>query len=307
MENLSHAKNRIQPANSSRMVTALFRLIFTALLSLFSLTCFAADTGNLVACNLDLKELIVPKFKTKFEKKDVFGALVENNNGVYSVKMYLCAGRDAGEVGCHRIPAGWVHLDTVRNKAFDVTYDDENNSNSLDLDAHKYKQYMDKCITGNYRDKEAADEIITTNLPFRLDGLLDCYSADVTANECVAHYHQYPINWIDTDLRALFDSSVESFFALPSIFKFRIFLAAGAQKNVLYVFDGSKLISKRLIGQSDDKSNLSFDINKEYLVTTYLRVGEKITRESKIKEVLHQKLNANGEFVTCPNSNPTCK
>ncbi|MFC5474139.1 hypothetical protein [Paraherbaspirillum soli] len=275
----------------------MMRLILFFLMAFLSVVGHAAENNDLSACQADLKNLIVPNFKTVMNKNDISLDLAENDNGVYKVRLFVGADNPNKQVSI-----GWVVLDTNKYTAYDITRDDEH-PDKLNVDASKYKSFVGKCLN----DKNSSKKIVNTSLPFVFDKYYRCATGEGKTDDC-NRYHAYPSNTIEHDIRSQIDSSIDTVFLLPSIFDFRIFLAGRAETDVnvyyLYVFRGNKLISKELVGKMDGVSIITFDISKDYLVTTYERKG---TILSKIKNVAHLKLDGSGKFITCPNSNPTCK
>jgi hypothetical protein len=110
------------------------------------------------------------------------------------------------------------------------------------------------------------------------------------------------------DLRRQIDASIDTVFFLPAMHDLKIVLAGRTETDVnvyeLYVFKGSQLVSQQEVGKMDGASIVTFDISKNYLITTYERKG---IVQSKISKVIHLKLDDSGKFITCPHANPTCK
>jgi hypothetical protein len=279
------------------------RLFFLAVSSLLSVTCCAADPGNLVACKNDLRELVLQDFKTPADKSTLYAALTEKKNDIYTVQIYHNAGSaksHAGEDPPHRATFGWIALHTKTYTAVDISGEQPV---SVKLDLAKYKNYVDKCIEHDYRRRVGADAVTTTSLPFRLDSLADCYDADEGAAECLQRFHEYPAVWLDPSRRSQLPAALQTIFILPPLGDLTVYLGIGDVEEVLYVFKDGKLLSQQTVGVFHGGTIVTFDINKEYLITTYERAG---SIDSKINKVEHAKLLASGKFMACSKANPSC-
>jgi|GEM_PF-4666604 len=279
------------------------RLLFV-LLQFILISHAAAENGNLMSCEDDIRHMLIqalqpphhvePDTYTSFDQKA--------KDGVYTFKLYMPAKPGVSE---RDMTEGWIQLDSVHNSAYDITFDDENPV-KLAIDPQRITNYVAKCLTRKYPPKQAGDAIVTTRMPVRLDGIYDCHHSDLESKQCMEHYHEYAIDWVDADIRKCFNASVDTFFLLPSLGDLKIILGLGDHESALYIFKDSTLLTKEVVGNYTDTSDLRFDINKDYLVTTYLRTGKNITRETKISKVAHEKLGLDGKFLECPKANPAC-
>jgi hypothetical protein len=261
----------------------------------------AAENGNIMACGDDLRNMLLHALPTDRVDPNLYATVEEKHDAVYWVRLHYVVKSGTAPVG---MTMGWFHLDTTQNAVYDVTYDDE--PKKLAISAQVVRNYAGKCLTGKAPARQSGDNIVTTPLPIRLDAIFDCHHADLELAQCMERYHQYPIDWIDADIRGAFDSSVRSFILLPSLGRLKIVLAMGNPETRLHVFDGNVEVTDEVVGDYSDTSDLRFDINKDYLVTTYLRTGKNVTLKTKISEVVHEKLRADGGVTVCPKSNPAC-
>ncbi|WP_211460487.1 hypothetical protein [Collimonas silvisoli] len=276
------------------------RSILFALVAFISVACQAADKPGILDCQAELTGLIVSNIKTEMNKKDISVELTENDNGVYKVRMFVAADNPNKQVSI-----GWVVLDTNKSSAYDITKDDEH-PEKLNIDANKYKNFSEKCL--KHVNKGGAQVIVDTKLPFVFDKYYQCVGGTGKADECGDRFHAYPDNTVRSELRNQIDSSMDTVLFMPSINDLKIILAGRAETDVniyyLYVFRNNKLISKEMVGKMDGTSIVTFDISKNYLITTYERRG---AMSSKVKNVNHFKLNENGGFIVCAKLNPECK
>ncbi|HWW99682.1 hypothetical protein [Collimonas sp.] len=276
------------------------RRIFFVLISLFSATSFAAEQSGVSSCQSDLKNLIVPNIKTAMPKKDISAELAENDSGVYKVRLFVAADNPNKQVSI-----GWVVLDTNKNSAYDITRDDEH-PDKLNLDAGRYKSFSDKCLKP--ANKAANPAIAGTRLPFAFDRYFQCATGAAKANECADRFHAYPVSALGSELSSQIDSSMDTVLFLPPVADLKVVLAGRAETDVniyiLYAFKNDKLVAKQTVGKMDGDTILTFDISKDYLITTYERNG---SIKSKIKNVGHFKMDNDGKFIGCTTANPTCK
>lgn len=279
------------------------RSLIALVAGLYSAVAFAADPGAAASCQADLKNLIVPVFKTPMNKKDVAIELTENDGAVYKARLFVPG--NSPDNPNKQVAIGWVVLDTGALTASDITSDDEH-PEKLKVDLAKYQAYIDKCITHTPAPKTSGN-LDGTDLPMTSDALFNCIG-DPSKPECTKKFHLLKADAIPRELKNQIDPTMDTFLSLPSAFDMQILLAARTETDVtvdyLYVFQKGKLMSKELLGKSDGTTILTYDINKDYLVTQYERVGE-IT--SKVRKVMHKKLGADGKFVSCPAANPSCK
>ncbi|NKI71266.1 hypothetical protein GN109_17725 [Collimonas pratensis] len=276
------------------------RRIFLVLISLFSATSFAAEQSGASSCQSDLKNLIVPSIKTAMPKKDISAELAENDGGVYKVRLFVAADNPNKQVSI-----GWVVLDTNKSSAYDITRDDEH-PDKLNLDAGKYKSFSDKCLKP--ANKDASQAIAGTRLPFAFDRYFQCATGAAKADECADRFHAYPVSALGSELRSQIDSSMDTVLFLPPVADLKVVLAGRAETDVniyiLYVFRSNKVVAKQTVGKMDGDLILTFDISKDYLITTYERKGG---IQSKIRNVAHLKMDNDGKFLVCTSVNPTCK
>lgn len=276
------------------------RIIFFVLISFFFTASFAAEQSGVSSCQSDLKNLIVPNIKTAMPKKDISAELAENDGGVYKVRLFIAADNPNKQVSI-----GWVVLDTNKNSAYDITRDDEH-PDKLNLDAGKYKSFSDKCLKP--ANKAASQAIAGTRLPFAFDRYFRCATGAAKADECADRFHAYPVSALGSELRNQIDSSMDTVLFLPPVADLKMVLAGRAETDVnvyiLYAFKNDKLVAKQTVGKMDGGMILTFDISKDYLITTYERNG---SIKSKIKNVGHFKMNNDGKFIVCATANPTCK
>ncbi|RDD83626.1 hypothetical protein DVJ77_03365 [Dyella tabacisoli] len=276
------------------------RTLLFAIAILFSLTGHAAGNPNKSACQADLKNLVVPNFKTAMNKSDISVDIDENDHGVYKVRLSVAADNPGKQVSI-----GWVTLDTNKGTAYDISKDDRH-PETLHVDAGKYQNFIDTCL--HPVNKSANEALANTHLPFAFETYFRCATGAEKANDCSTRFHAYPVSAVGNELRNQIDSSIDTVFFLPPLGDLKIILAGRTETDVnayeLYVFKGNKRVSKELIGNMDDDSMVTFDISKDYLITTYARKG---TIQSKISKVTHLKLDGSGNFITCADANPTCK
>ncbi|WP_266167829.1 hypothetical protein [Dyella subtropica] len=274
--------------------------ILFALVALISVACEATDRSDISACQADLAGLIVPNIKTEMNNKDISVELAENDSGVYKVRMFVASDNPGKQVSI-----GWVVLDTNKGIAYDITKDDEH-PEKLNIDANKYKNFSEKCL--GRVNNGGAQVIVDTKLPFVFDKYYQCVVGSGKKDECGDRFHAYPDNAVGGELRGQIDPSMDTILFMPSIYDLKVILAGRAEADVniyyLYVFRDVKLISKEMVGKMDGESILTFDISKNYLITTYERKG---AMSSKISNVNHFKLSENGDFVVCQKLNPECK
>jgi len=280
------------------------RFFFFLLVQFLLISHAAAENGNLIACKDDLRNLLIHALPPDSNNATLYPTFTERNDSKYMVKLYVPVPDGDVGPGGREMTMGWVKLDTAQYTAYDVAGEEPK---KLPVDVKAMHAYVAKCLSEQLPARQPGDEVLSTRLPIRLAAILDCYDADVQLHQCIDHYHEYPIDWIDADIRKSFDPWVKSFFLLPPLEDLKVVLASGHANNALYVFKNGKLLSKEVVGKSTNISDFSFDINKDYLVTTYLRMDTHITRETKISEVRHEKLGLDGKFVECPKSNPACK
>ncbi|WP_061945427.1 hypothetical protein [Collimonas pratensis] len=233
-------------------------------------------------------------------KKDISAELAENDSGVYKVRLFVAADNPNQQVSI-----GWVILDTNKSSAYDITRDDEH-PDKLNLDAGKYKSFSDKCLKP--ANKDASQAITGTRLPFAFDRYFQCATGAAKADECADRFHAYPVSALGSELRSQIDSSMDTVLFLPPVADLKVVLAGRAETDVniyiLYAFKNGKLVAKQTVGKMDGETILTFDISKDYLITTYERNG---SIKSKIKNVGHFKMNNDGKFIVCTTANPTCK
>lgn len=276
------------------------RLMLFSLIAFFSVTSYSAEQSGVSSCQSDLKNLIVPNIKTEMPKKDISAELAENDNGIYKVRLFVAADNPNKQVSI-----GWVVLDTNKNSAYDITRDDEH-PDKLKLDAGKYKSYLDKCLKP--ANKPAVQAIAGTRLPFAFDRYFQCTTGAAKADECADRFHAYPVSVLESELRSQVDSSMDTVLILPVVADLKVVLAGRAETDVniyiLYVFRNNRLVAKQTVGEMAGDLMLTFDISKDYLITTYERKGN---IQSKIRNVGHFKLDSDGKFITCTTANPSCK
>ncbi|WP_266156861.1 hypothetical protein [Dyella silvatica] len=280
------------------MKTVLRSALFAAAV-LFSITGHAAD-ASASACQADLKQLVVPGLKTAMNKSDIAAEIAENDHGVYKVRLSVGADNPDKQVSI-----GWVVLDTNKNSVYDITNDDEH-LEKIDVDKAKYQSFVQRCLSS--KNKDAAETTANTLLPFVFDTYYQCTTGSGKDSQCNDRFHAYPISDLSSDLKVQIDTSMDTVFFLPALHDLKVILAGRTETDVnvyeLYVFKGNQRVSKQLLGKMDDSSIVSFDISKNYLITTYERQG---TAQSKISKVTHLKLDDSGQFISCSNANPSCK
>lgn len=278
-------------------ITLRFALLAVAVL--FSVIGHAADE-TIAACQADVKQLVLPGLKTPMNKSDISFDIAENDHGAYMARLFVSADNPDKQVSI-----GWVVLDTNTNSVYDITKDDRH-PEKIKVDAGKYQSFIDRCL--NRKDKNSAEPVLDTHLPFVYDTYYQCSTGAGRESSCHERFHAYSMTDLASDLKGQVNASMDTVFFLPAMRDLKVILAGRTETDVnvyeLYVFKGNRLVSQQEVGKMDSASIVTFDISKDYLVTTYERKG---TVQSKISKVIHLKLDDSGKFITCTNTNPTCK
>jgi hypothetical protein len=265
----------------------------------------AAPAPGTSSCQADLTNLIVPDLKTPMNKKDISAELDDHNNGIYRVRLFVEADHPNRQVSI-----GWVMLDTNKRIAYDITRDEEY-PDRLEIDAEKYKRYVAECLAPApaqaSQASQASRATADTRLPFTFDRYYRCTAGMAKADECADRIHAYPVDTLDGALKKQIDPSMDTVLFMPPMKDLKIVLAGRTETDVniyvLYAFRNDRLVSSNLLGKMDGHIIQTFDISKDYLITTYRKEG---TTQSKISNVTHLKLGSDGRFITCTNAGPNC-
>lgn len=111
---------------------------------------FFSEAGHAalsIACNQELRDLVVPPLKgVAMNKKDIRVELADSSGDVYGIRLFVAA--DSPDNLDGEVSIGWVNLDVGVMKAFDVT-DDINNRVESSVSKNEYKSFVSKCLRRN--------------------------------------------------------------------------------------------------------------------------------------------------------------
>jgi hypothetical protein len=149
--------------------------------------------------------------------------------------------------------------------------------------------------------------IVTTSLPVSFREYLDCKFGKIAENVCEKKYHNYEYSALPSNIRSqIADEKYYVFYFLPSLSNLSVLLAIDGESDTneyfLHVFKDGYLASTEEVGTSDGKNVISFEINKDYVIT----INKMIGTTNKVKKSTHKKIGGDGKIVACTSSGLNC-